>query len=409
MPDGSYYTEANIRAALADGSVTLPEIADRCQRILKGYYSLPPSKRSPCGGGVCIDVNVSTPEHKALARELAAKSTVLLKNDNSLLPLRAGMKLALIGTDAEKPYTAGQGSGAVVTNAVVSAYAALQAAGVSVVYEPGTTAAAAAAAAAAADVAIVFGHAASGEGSDRETLLLAGNTDDIIPAVAAANKNTIVSIAVPGSIRTDWRDSVPAILLTFLPGEQTGPALVDILYGTTPPQGKLPVTLPLGEEDQGMTPAQWPGVPGDGFKRQSNYTEGLLVGYRWYDKNKVAPAFPFGHGLSYGAFKYSTLTVTGRVVSFTVRRTTGTASGCDTPQLYLGAPSAATDPTLPVKVLRRFQKVCVATQTLSFTLDDSDFSVWDVATSSWTVVPGTYAISVGASVADIRLTGIITV
>ena len=280
MPNGNYFTDANIRAAIAAGNVSVADIADRCQRILKGFFSLDPSARYPCGGGVCINSNVSTPAHKALARELAAKGTVLLKNTGALLPLAKTLRVALIGPDAQNPYTGGQGSGAVVTNAVVSPFAAFSAAGINVTYEEGKTAAAAAAAAAAADVAIVFGHAQSGEGSDRVDLTLSGNIDDIIPAVTAAQPKTVVFLAVPGSIRTDWRDGAAAILATFLPGEQMGPAAYDVLFGDVAPQAKLPVTLPIGENDQGMTPDQWPGVPFPPFARQSNYTEGLLIGYR---------------------------------------------------------------------------------------------------------------------------------
>jgi len=405
MPNGDYFTEANIRAALAAGNVTAADIADRCERILRGYFALPADRLHPCGGGVCIDRNVTGAAHKALARELAAKGTVLLKNDGALLPLARGLKIALIGPDAVKPYTAGQGSGAVVTNAAVSPFAALTAAGVNVVYEPGATAAAAAAAAAAADVAIVFGHASSGEGSDRESLALGGNTDAIIPAVAAAQPKTVVYMAVPGAARTDWRASVPAILVTFLPGEQMGGALVDVLFGTTPPQAKLPVTFPVGENDENMTPEQFPGVPGGGFVRQSNYTEGLLIGYRRYEKAGFKPAFPFGHGLTYGSFAYSRLSVAGRVVSFSVA---ATGAGCDTPQLYLSAPTAATDAALPLKVLKHFQKVC-SSQTVTFTVTDEDVSVWNSAAAQWDLVHGAFGVSVGSSSADIRLTGTLTV
>jgi hypothetical protein len=192
MPDGRWFTQATITAALAAGNISTADVLDRCHRILKGWFSLDPSKRHPCGGGICINNNVSTPEHKALAQELAAKSTVLVKNENSLLPLARGLKLALIGPDAVKPYTGGQGSGSVVTNAVVSPMAALVSAGANVTYDPGTTPASAAAAAAAADVAIVFGHASSGEGSDRATLTLSGNLDDVIPAVTTAQPKTVV-------------------------------------------------------------------------------------------------------------------------------------------------------------------------------------------------------------------------
>lgn len=412
MPLGDYYTAANILAAIAAGNATEADIDDRCQRILLGYFSLDPAKRHPCGGGVCINAHVSTPAHKALARELAAKGTVLLKNTGGLLPItNKALKLALIGPDAVKPYTGGQGSGAVVTNATVSAFDAFTAAGLTVVYEPGATPQAAAAAAAAADIAIVFGHAESGEGSDRVNLLLHGNIDAIIPAVAAANPKTIVSLAVPGSIRTDWRDSVPAILTTFLPGEQAGPALLDVITGTTPPQGKLPVTFPLGENDQNMTPSQYPGVPGGGFTRQSNYSEGFLVGYRWYQKNGLAPAFPFGHGLTYGGYAYSNLGVAGRTITFQVSPNAGSLPGsCDTPQLYLSSPRAATDPTVPVKVLKDFLKVCsTGSQTVTFVVSDRAVSEWDVAAEAWVITKGTYGVSVGSSSADIRLTGALIV
>ena len=174
-----------------------------------------------------------------------------------------------------------------------------------------------------------------------------------------------------------------------------------------PPQGKLPVTFPIGENDQGMTPEQYPGVPGGGFVRQSNYTEGHLIGYRWYEKAKFLPAFPFGHGLTYGAFTYSALAVAGRTVSFDVARTAG--AGCDTPQLYLSAPDSATDADVPLKVLKYFQKVCDATATLSFTVADADVSIWDVAAAAWQVVPGTWGVSVGSSSADVRLTGTVSV
>jgi len=412
MPNGQYFTEKNILAALAAGNVTEEDIQDRCQRILLGYFSLDPSKRHPCGGGVCINAHVSTPSHKALARELAAKSTVMLKNEGGLLPLprSKGLKLALIGPDAVTPYTGGQGSGAVVTNATVSLFSALSSSGWSVTYEEGATAAAAAAAAARADVAIVLGHASSSEGSDRESLLLSGNIDAIIPSVAAAQPKTVVYLAVPGSIRTDWRNTVPAILTTFLPGEQMGPALMDTLFGDTPPQGKLPVTFPLGENDQKMTPAQYPGVPGGGFSRQSNYTEGLLVGYRYYEKMGVTPAFPFGHGLSYGEFSYSQLLVSGRRISFNVSQVSGAAAGsCDTPQLYLSFPSASTDPTMPSKVLKNFKKACAVTQIITFDVSDADVSQWSAANEGWVITHGVFGISIGTSSADIRLKGQISI
>ena len=131
-----------------------------------------------------------------------------------------------------------------------------------------------------------------------------------------------------------------------------------------------------------------------------------MIGYRWYEKAGFQPAYPFGHGLSYGSFTYSNLSVVGRAVSFSVTLASG--AGCDTAQLYLSAPTAGSDPAVPLKVLKYFQKVCDSTP-LSFTVTDRDVSVWDVATGAWTVVPGTYGISIGSSSADIHLNGSLVV
>jgi len=251
----------SIQAALDDNVITMDDIDDSCVRILSGWYNIPADLRHPCNNEICIDKNVSTPAHKALARTLAAASTVLLKNSGDILPLPKTKKIALIGVDASNPYTAGQGSGAVVTNAVVSPYAALQQLGIEVTYEEGTDVTKAVASAKAADVAIVFGSAHSGEGHDRTSLSLSANIDDVIPAVAAANKNTVVVLTVPGPILTPWRDSIAALVTNFLPGEQVGPALADILFGDVAPSAKLPVTFPNVDNEQGMTKEQYPGVP----------------------------------------------------------------------------------------------------------------------------------------------------
>ena len=193
--------------------------------------------------------------------------------------------------------------------------------------------------AAAADVAIVFGSAHSGEGSDRKDLLFhqdAGllKTEDVIDAVSQVQQNTVVVAVAPGQILTDWRDKVTAILCVFLPGEQYGNAVADLIFGSVLPQGKLPLTFPNIDNEQKMTIEQWPGVPStqfDGHKRVV-YSEGQINGYRWYDKNQVKPAYAFGYGLTYGkGGTYSNLIVKGRKITFGVE-----VDGCDTPQIYIG-------------------------------------------------------------------------
>ena len=249
MPTGKHFNADAIGAAVDAKNVTVDALRGSCERILRGWYALPAEKRYPCGGGVCIAKNVSTPEHKALAKKVSALGMVLLKNDAGLLPLRKSpnLKVALIGKDAETPYVSGGGSGGVPTsNVLVSPLAAFTSAGVHVTYDDGSDKHSAAAAAAAADVAIVVAAAESHEGSDRKDLLLrpfgehGDAVEDVIAAVAKANKKTVVSMAVPGQVLTDWRDDVGAIIVSFLPGEQYGNALASLVFGSTTPQGKLP-------------------------------------------------------------------------------------------------------------------------------------------------------------------------
>jgi len=283
--------------------------------------------------------------------------------------------------------------------------------GLDVVYEPALTVKAAVAAAKAADVAIIFGSAHSSEGRDRTDLLFYTNTkkgavartEDVITAVGAVQAKTVVVAAVPGQILTDWRNDVAAILVPFLPGEQYGNAIADVVFGDVPPQAKLPLSFPNKENEQGMTQAQWPGLNSTAFPGhlESHYTEGQIVGYRWYDKHGVRAAFPFGFGLSYSKMPpaYSDIAVAGRAVSFKV----SLSGGCDTPQIYIGYPGASS-PTVPNKVLRSFQKTCAQDTQVSYTLTDRDVSNWNVASKAWEVTHGTYTVYVGSSSQDIHLT-----
>ena len=421
MPRAKFFTEEKIHDAITKGEIDPSRIDDACGRILSGWYNLPAEKRVPCGHGsgpasICIGHNVSTPAHKALARELAAKSTVLLKNaplangsQARLLPLQTTMKLALIGKGADTPYTAGGGSGHVPSPPdLVSPLDAFRARGLDVTYNDGSDAGAAAAAAKAADVAIVFGYATSGEGSDRKDLSLEDNIDALVPAVAAANPRTAVVMSVPGPILTPWRDAVPAILTNFLPGELVGDALADVLFGDVAPQAKLPVTFPNTENEQGFTEVQYPGVKAGGFERQANYSEGQIVGYRWYDKRGVAPAFAFGHGLTYGFYKYSSLGIEGRAIKFLMEREYGKA-GCDTAQVYLAPPNAQSEPGTPLKRLAYFEKACAANTLVQYTVVDADVSHWDVGVKAWVLTTGTWGVLVGSSSLDIRLQGTLVV
>ena len=457
MPSPEFFSETLIQAAIDAGNVTTTQIHNTCLRIMSQWYKLPKDKRFPCNGKACLHVNVSTTENKALARELSAKSTVLLKNEHNLLPLTAEstststltseakatpltpltpLHIALIGLGAsDKAYTAGTGSGGVQNSPqMVSALSAFSSVPNTIVtYTNGSNVKEATDAAIAADVAIVFGSAHSGEGSDRQNLLFHQDyaasfptTEEIIAAVAQVQNKTVVVAVAPGQILTDWRDDVSAILCAFLPGEQFGNAIMDVIFGNVVPQAKLPLTFPTKENEQGMTIQQWPGVKSTKFPGHKRvvYSEGQINGYRWYDKNEVVPAFPFGYGLTYGSSTYSNLHISSaddgasdgsssRTVSFDV---SVTKNGCDTPQVYLGYPGAKNSATVPTKVLRGFQKVCGSAGSgsndifgVSVTLSERDFSEWNVDMKRWTVVKGMFSVYVGSSSQDIKLTGTLTV
>ena len=194
-----------------------------------------------------------------------------------------------------------------------------------------------------------------------------------------------------------------------MPGEQFGFGIADVLFGTTAPQAKLPVTLPNVENEQRMTVHQYPGVPTKEFVLEANYTEKQIVGYRWYDKNKVTPAFPFGHGLSYGTFAFSDLAIKGRTISFKLTAASQSAGACETPQIYIGYPNADASAEIPVKVLRHFKKTCSSAATISYTLTDRDVSNWDVESKAWRITRGTYKVFVGKSSQDIQLEGTVTI
>lgn len=271
--------------------------------------------------------------------------------------------------------------------------------GICVQYNDGADTAAAASLAKDADAVLIFVGTTSSEGGDRRDLSLA-EEDKLISAVAAAAGNKVSVVAVtPGAILTPWRDEVGAILIPFMPGQEYGNAIVDVLFGDVNPSAKLPITFPKIENEVGFAEEQYPGKNG-----VSLYSEGLEVGYRWYAAHDVQPAFPFGHGLSYTNFEYSNLTIVGDTVSCQVKNA-GSVDGAEIVQLYLGFPKQAGEPP---KQLKQFQRVSLSSgkqATVSLQLDDLSLSIWDTKVHDWAIVPGEFKVMVGSSSGDIRLTG----
>ncbi|MGA8540300.1 MAG: glycoside hydrolase family 3 C-terminal domain-containing protein, partial [Terriglobales bacterium] len=269
--------------------------------------------------------------------------------------------------------------------------------------------------AASADVAIVcvgFTPSLEMEGADR-TFALPSGQNELIRQVASVNKNTIVVITAGGNVdMTQWVDDVPGILLAWYPGQEGGRALPEILFGDYSPSGKLPVSFERRWEDNATFHSYYPRDKG----KRVEYSEGIFVGYRHFDRSNVKPLFPFGYGLSYTTFKYSNLVVTPRngnlsgpvVVSFDVTNS-GRLPGAEIAELYVG--DAHSSVPRPVKELKGFTKVRLNagdTKRVSLTLDRRAFSYFDVKRKDWNAEPGDFAILIGSSSGKIELKALFT-
>ncbi len=263
---------------------------------------------------------------------------------------------------------------------------------------PGISQAVAAARSASMAVVVVSDDTET-EAADRPGLSLPSAQDELISAVAAANPDTVVVIDAGAPVAMPWLGDVSAVVDAWYPGESNGTALASVLYGGTDPSGHLPVTFPRSlSQVPASTPAQFPGVDG-----QVQYSEGIDVGYRWYDARNLTPLFPFGYGLSYTSFAFSDLHITpsrlpgrGARVQVTARVTnTGQVAGSEVAQLYLGDPAAAGEPP---RQLKGFQQVTLGpgqSAVVSFTLDGHDLSYWKDAANGWVVPAGGFRVYVG--------------
>ena len=299
-----------LQQGLSDGNISMALVDASIMRILTPMYEFGIFDHAAQWANMSARLShVTSKAHSALARKIAAAGAVLVKNDGGLLPLAgAALKIAVIGAQAVDPVVHGFGSGGVVPTYVVTPLQGIaQRAGTTahVTHVNGTDTQAAASAAAAADVAIVVVGDPSAEGSDRATLALSGTQDALVAAVAkAAGHKIVVVCANPGPVLLPWAADVGAVVLVGMAGVEMGHALADVLWGDVNPSGRLPFTLPNRDNEVNFTATQYPGtVVGEQDHRTSVYSEGLLVGYRWYDHHAVEPAYPFGHGLSYTTFQ----------------------------------------------------------------------------------------------------------
>ncbi len=252
------------------------------------------------------------------------------------------------------------------------------------------------------DVAIVFVGERAGEGYDRIGLKTPGDLDYVIDAVAAVNPRTIVVLNTAGPVAMPWLEKVSGVIEAWFPGQFDGDAISAVLFGDVNPSGRLPVTFPANAQQGPATkPEEY---PGDG--KNANYSEGVFVGYRWYDAKNETPLFPFGFGQSYTTFQYGAGSVSKKAKADTtvsVRVTnSGKREGTEVVQLYVGFPGDAGEPP---KQLKGFDRVLLKpgeSKTVTMALNQESLSAWDESAHDWKVYPGKYTVEIGGSSRDIR-------
>lgn len=354
--------------------------------------------------------------HHALARRAAAESIVLLKNEDGLLPLAAGTKVAVIGDFAQTPRYQGAGSSMVNSLRVDNLLDSLQGSGLEVMgYAPGferhgqpneelkTNAGLLAKKADAVILCLGLDEIQESEGLDRSAMRLAQNQIDLLECVAKANPNVAVVFSAGSAVEMPWLDHCRALLYGALGGQAGAGAMADALTGKVNPCGKLAETWPLRYED---TPSA---ANFGGAGRTVEYREGLYVGYRYYQTANVPVRFPFGYGLSYTTFAYSDLSADANGVTLTVKNT-GSTAGSEIVQLYVAKPDAQI--FRPARELKGFAKVWLEpgeSKRVTILLDDKAFRFWNPAANRWETEGGRYELLVGASAADIRLQAAVTV
>jgi beta-glucosidase len=425
---GPYFMSANLRAALDAGQIAVSDIDTALGRRYKQMFRLGvfdrPVAQTP------IDAAADGP----VAQALGEQSAVLLKNADNVLPLdlAAVRSIAVIGQpDYATKAVSGccGGSSDVIPLYTVAPLEGLQEAAralgssasvnLTVVNTDGGNLAQAVTAAEAADAVIVLAGAITEEGADRPDLSLPNNQDAMISAVAAANPRTVVVLKDGGPVLMPWIDQVPAVLEAWFPGQEDGNIVARLLSGLANPSGKLPVTYPRAASDvPARTPEQYPGVPADGVPTVA-YSEGLEIGYRWYDAQKIEPLFPFGHGLSYTSFSISDLDVQPKAMDgntpvkvWCVVENTGVRRGAEVLQVYLGLPAGTGEPP---KRLVAFEKVWLdpgERRGVELTIDPNasnhPLDVWDSGGQRWVTSGGDYQVFVGISAANIAASATLT-
>jgi beta-glucosidase len=449
QPDGHFFND-ELKKAVESGDVSQEELNDHVHRIVRtifasGLFDDPVVRQVPdIRGGLEI------------AQRVAENSIVLLKNQNSVLPLKPAQlhSVVLIGGHADKGVLTGGGSAQVdppggspvpsmaqgegfesmfrrqqwlPSSPLHSLQALLPEMNIS--YADGEDIATASSAAKLADLAIVFAYQWESEGADLPTLHLSGDQDKLIESVAAANPHTVVVIESGSPVAMPWIDKVAGVIEAWYPGIRGGEALAKILVGKVNPTAKLAITFPKDDSDlphptlvmppPESRPARRTGADGASFMAsmanglppfQVYYDEKLEVGYKWYDAKKKSVLFPFGFGLSYSTYEYSNLTISpGKTMtmSFSVKNTSDIA-GTEIAEIYASLPSQAGEPPKRLIGWSRIKLGPRESKNVSVPVSGDRLKIYDEDSNRWKLVPGNYTIRVGGSSQTLPLKNSIT-
>ena len=442
----NYYLAFPYLKLIKEGKVGTKELDEKVSNILRLIFRTSMDPHKPFG-------SLGSPEHGQAGRKIAEEGIVLLQNNNNVLPidLNKAKKIAVVGENAIKMMTVGGGSSSLKVKYEISPLDGLKARAGSqaeIVYARGYVGdptgeyngvktgqnlkddrsedellAEALQVAKDADYVIFFGGLNKSnhqdcEDSDRASLGLPYAQDRVISELAKVNKNLIFVNISGNAVAMPWVNEVPAIVQGWFLGSEAGTALASVLVGDANPSGKLPFTFPVKLDDVGAHKlGEYPGNKEELAKSKhrgdtinETYHEDIFVGYRWADKEKIKPLFPFGHGLSYTTFAYGkpsadkkTMTADD-TISFTVNvKNTGTREGQEVVQLYISDKKASLP--RPVKELKAFQKVRLAPgeeKAVTLTVDKKALSFFDDAKHEWIAELGKFEALIGSSSRDIK-------
>jgi len=432
----NYYLANPFLEGIRSGRYDVKDLDEKARRVLRLMFRTNMDRNRPFG-------SFATQEHADAARKIGNEAIVLLKNDGGLLPIRSARKILVVGENAVKMMTVGGGSSSLKVKKEYSPLEGIRErfADADVVYERGyigdvggefdgvstgqdlkdsrsaeQLVADAVAESKDADYVIFIGGLnksdhQDAESFDRLSYELPYSQDAVIEALAEATDRLVVVNISGNAVAMPWVDKVPAIVQDWYLGSEAGHSLADVLSGDVNPSGKLPFTIGASLSDYPVqTVEQYPGVPGPEMQLGSNmvpimqerYSEGIFVGYRWFDREGIVPTFPFGHGLSYTSFEYGEPSMSGSVgkgLVFTVPVTnTGSVAGAEVVQLYINDVESTVE--RPEKELKGFGKVYLEpgeTKDVTITVNKSALSFFDADRHEWVAEKGAFKAFVGSS------------